>query len=130
MKRIVTILFLSVFISTAILSQDLYKPGFIITNELDTLYGDIKVNGPKKNAEQCVFRESGSQGTVSYYPGEIYGYRFNDGGYYVAKSLEGAESQVLKFIEYLIDGEEIDLFYYRDDNQRDRYLLAKDSSWL
>lgn len=71
-------------------AQNNYRPGFIITVQKDTIYGEIDYRTDKMNAKRCVFQSQGNDTEpVTYHPFEILGYRFTDDGkYYVSKNIE------------------------------------------
>jgi len=104
--------------------------GYIITNQYDTINGVIDDKNYYKNSLYCDFAENKSDSLKRYYPGEIYGYRFTDGKYYISKniSIDGKDSAF--FLEFLVHGE-LD-FYFRQDIQRlnQYYVSKKDSKIL
>ncbi|HEY6913531.1 MAG TPA: hypothetical protein VI413_02555 [Paludibacter sp.] len=58
-------------------------------------------------------------------PQELWGYRFNDGKFYISKKIEGHELGKPVFLEFLIHGK-INVYHLQDDN--DRYFVEKDST--
>ena len=102
-----------------------FRPGYYITLDQDTIYGQIDYRGDVKNMEQCVFRASRDAGPTELSPGEILGYRFTRGKYYVSKQIESEEGPSWVFLEYLVNGIK-DLYYYRD-SRTDKYLLESDA---
>ncbi|NDW11315.1 hypothetical protein D0T50_00230 [Bacteroides sp. 214] len=81
------------------------RPGYIITNDNDTLHGSIDFRTPERNASQCVFRDESTGKTTTYYPGNIYGYRFTDDGkFYVTRTLTIGGVEGVYFLEYIIQG--------------------------
>ena len=57
-------------------AQNNYRPGFIITVQKDTIYGEIDYRTDKMNAKRCVFQSQGNDTEpVTYHPFEILGYR-------------------------------------------------------
>ncbi len=107
--------FAFLFCFAAIQAQVNLRPGYIITNENDTVRGMIDYRTAERNALYCDFYPDGSSNKESYKPGDIYAYRFTDDGkfYVTRKVTHKNESQTL-FLEYLIKGV-ISLYYYKDD---------------
>lgn len=90
-----------------------YRPGYIITNENDTVYGEIDFRTATLNAQVCHFRTSISDVVRQYKPGDIYAYRFTDDGkFYVTRTIPLGGTPQKVFLEYLVKGI-INLYYYR-----------------
>lgn len=105
--------------------QENLRPGFIITNDRDTIYGDIDFRTDPMNAKQCIFREKGHNSTQTYLPFEIVGYRFTDDGkYYVSRliTFDPKEGIVPVFLEYLLKGMR-SLYYYKNENDESAYFI-------
>ncbi len=103
----------------ALYAQSNYRPGFIITLQKDTVYGEIDYRTDEMNARRCVFRsQTSSAEPVTYHPFDILGYRFTDDGkYYVSKNIElkyGVPKPV--FLEYLLQGMKSLYYYETEDN--------------
>ena len=114
------ILFCITIISNA---QSDYRPGYIISNEDDTIVGKIDFRKDATMSVNCQFRsEKGEE--ISYAPGDIQAYRFIDGKYYVSRQINDKSL----FLEYLINGK-ISIYYYRDSDG-DHYYIQKDSGEL
>jgi len=124
-KAILT--FLSLFIAwMSINAQSNFRPGYIITNEKDTISGLIDFRTYKMNADICRFKSAGMGEEKVYYPENIYGYRFTDDGkYYVSHDIEIEGQQKKVFLEYLIQGI-ICLFFYPGD-ESDYYFFRDES---
>lgn len=118
LSAVMTLMVVSVF------GQTDFQPGYIITNNADTVYGMLDNRGHLRNGKVCTFKESEQGEIVAYYPGDIKGYRFDPGKYYVSKwiRLDSEDEHRHVFAEYLVNGI-ADLYYYRSDG-RDHYLLA------
>jgi hypothetical protein len=106
------------FISGIICAQTDFRPGFIITNDQDTVYGNVDYRGDELMGTLCRFRTDGKTIT-EYYPGDIEAYGFVEGKFYVARLLETKKA----FLEYLISGQ-ADIFYLRDETG-DHYYIEK-----
>lgn len=112
-----TLIFAGVIIlcNTAI-SQTDFRPGYVISNSGDTLMGMVDYRNDPLMATQCRFK-SESNIITEYTPGELIGYRFTDGKYYIAKDVNGAK----KFLECLIEGR-VDIYYMRDETGNHYYI--------
>jgi len=122
-SRILVFILFTISISL-IRAQTDFRPGYIITNNFDTIQGLIDYRGDIRNASVCVFKTSISTEPITYYPADIHGYRFIDGKYYISRIITKEENEVRLFLEYLVHGI-ADLYYYRD-NTGDHYLIEKE----
>lgn len=104
-------------------AQTNFIPGYIITNENDTLHGLINYRSDARNARECEFRENENAPSRQYLPFIIQGYRFNDGKFYVSKSLLVDSVKVPVFLEFLVNG--ISSLYYYPNNSSPNYYLEK-----
>ena len=108
-------------ISTGILrAQTDFKPGYIIKNTGDTIFGEIDYRGDILMGTICKFKNSDNS-IVEYSPSDILGYRFIDSKYYVSKEVDSKKV----FLEYLIKGK-ISIYYIRDKNGEHYYLDKED----
>ncbi len=115
-KHLLLFIFLLIFCGS-LHAQSNYKPGYIITNKMDTIHGMIDFRTNKMNSKVCRFKTDISTNETSYSPGEIYGYRFTDDGkYYLSKTITIDKTQQTVFLEYLIQGI-IDLYYYPGEQE-------------
>jgi hypothetical protein len=115
---------LSVIISKTS-GQTNYQPGYIITNENDTVNGLIDYRGDIRNSKKCSFKINENSSNIEYKPFEIKGFRFIDSKFYVSKSIIIENSQDSIFAEYLVNGI-ADLYYYRNMDQ-DHYFIEKNN---
>lgn len=91
------------------------KPGFVITNGNDTIYGTIDYLSDTKNANECRFKADGATEFKVYKPGDISAYRFTDNGiFYVTKSFSVEGESKTIFAEYLLQGG-VNLFHHKED---------------
>ena len=99
---------------TTMQAQRNYRPGFIITLQKDTVYGQIDYRTDKMNGLHCVFRKDSTSQAKTYNPFDILGYRFTDDGkMYVSKSVTlTAEASQDIFLECLVKG--IKSLYYME----------------
>lgn len=97
------------------------QPGYIITLENDTIQGQIDFRLDKQHAVQCLFCAAGHTDFERYLPGEIYAYRFLNGGkFYVSREVELNGQSRHVFLEYLVNG--IVSLYYLDDEAGEYYF--------
>lgn len=112
-------------VSHMISAQNNYSPGYIITLEQDTVHGLIDLRTDKMNARCCVFKQDADASPTAYYPGDIWGYRFEDEGkLYISHSIELKHDSVANqlFLECLFQGMK-NLYYYEDDDNEEFYFL-------
>ena len=102
------------------------KPGFIITNENDTIYGTIDYCSDAKNAYECLFLKEGETAYRSYSPAELKGYRFTDNGiYYVTRTFHVEGTDKTFFAEFLLQGG-VSLFRHKE-NDTDYYYMVDET---
>ncbi len=102
----ILILILMVLINTiSTMGQDLWEAGFVITQKADTVFGLIENNDIRANIQFCNFRKTMIDPVIKYEPQDIRGYRFNDGKFYISKSIDDSEFDGPVFMEYLIQGQ-------------------------
>lgn len=102
-KTIICLLLMIVTLTAG--AQTNPKPGFIITNNGDTIRGNIDFRTNEKLAKQCDFRADGGSESKTYKPGEIEGFRFDDGGkYFVTRRLNVTGEPELFFAEFMVQG--------------------------
>ena len=120
MKHLRQIAFIFIcFYSISAYSQPNFRPGFIITNDKDTVLGKIDYRNDLRMCKVCSFKNKVTEEKIEYAPEEIFGYGFTGGRYFETDTLNGKT----KFFEVLIRGE-ISIYYYTDlDN--DLYFLKK-----
>ena len=102
------ILGLILYAHTVLTAQTNFKPGYIIKNSTDTLYGKIDYRGDLLMGSICRFK-SENEGVVTYSPTDISAYRFIDGKYFVSREVNGSSV----FLEYLSKGK-VNIYYLRD----------------
>ena len=93
--------------------QSDFRPGYVITNESDTLHGLIEYRGDTRNAQKCVFKKSPATVVKEFKPFDIQGYRFNESKYYVSKTVVVNGARTNLFLEFLVHGT-ADLYSYND----------------
>ena len=85
-------------------SQSDFRPGYVITNDDDTLTGFIDYRGDDYNSVNCYFRPTMEDSRILYAPGEIKSYKFLDGRLYVSKQVEIDKVMRDVFLEQLVKG--------------------------
>ena len=123
MKAKKTVLCAFLFLSITLHAQTDFKPGFIINNSNDTIYGMIDYRGSLLMGHTCTFKTS-DNAITNYFPNDILGYRFIDGKYFVSREIEGQRV----FLEYLIKGM-LNIYHLRDKDG-DHYFLDKEDVTL
>jgi hypothetical protein len=125
MKFIISILFFS--FSVFATAQKL-SPGYIITNENDTILGKLEKLGSVAISKQCVFIARNSENRIIYKPEDIKGFKFFEGKFYISKTVTTLNPPKKLFIEYLINGI-VDIYHYTD-GFKSYYLLSDDEGNL
>lgn len=111
------------FISILFLpGQSFFKSGYIISLDMDTVYGRIDFRGDRFNSGKCVFIADQGKEPVLFEPGSIYGYRFDDGNYYLSKTVATESGPEDYFMEVLLSGI-ISLFYCRASSDGYNYYI-------
>lgn len=116
---VLVIAFLPIY--KTVTSQSDFKPGFIISHEMDTMNVLINNAGETDNCKKCVFKENEKGDKKTFGPGDIYGYRFLDGKYYISMEITIKEKTEKVFLEYLVDGM-VDVFCYTHFNGTSYYI--------
>ncbi len=107
--------FLFILCLSDLIAQTDFRPGYIIINENDTLYGLIDYRSDQRNAKRCVFRENEASPVKEYKPFDINAYRFADSKFYISRKIKINNEEMPVFLEFLVDGI-ADLYYYADGN--------------
>jgi hypothetical protein len=108
--------------------QNGYDPGFIITNDNDTIKGLIKLKSNYLNSRSCNFIDGNKQNARDYSPSDINAYRIENKKYYVSKevSIDSVKQRI--FLEYLVEGI-VNLYYFKD-LQKEYFFLEKESNMI
>ncbi|MDX2443918.1 MAG: hypothetical protein QNK30_08975 [Bacteroidales bacterium] len=112
------------FNAIAIFGQTDFRAGYIVTNDLDTIFGEIDNRGDMRNCRICSFRMNQQAGIMEYQPADIHSYRLTEGKYYISKIVPVNVDKRQVFAEYLVNGI-TDLYYYRDGSN-DHYLIEEE----
>jgi len=105
-------------------AQKNFRSGYIITNNRDTLFGEIDYRGDLLMGETCRFRINETENERTYSPYDIVAYRFIDDKYFISKEVFGRKS----FLEFLIEGQ-INIYYIRISDG-EHYFLEKEGREL
>lgn len=107
-------------------SKNKFQQGYVVTNGLDTLWGNVALNVEKVNALQCQFQVNQSDSVITYLPGEIQSYRFlENGNMYVSEQITlKDEEPKLVFLEFLEQGE-INLYFYMNATDNKEYFFVR-----
>jgi len=116
-------------------AQSNFKPGFIVNNTGDTIYGSIDYRGNMFMGEYCIFKDSNNV-KHKYTSQDILAYRFIDNRYFVSREINNKKV----FLEYLVKGK-ISFLYLKDlsgeiiilkkkDFKLLKYLMKKESDML
>jgi hypothetical protein len=94
-------------------SQKDFRQGYIINNNLDTVYGWLNNRSNSINSLKCEFKKTEKAEVEVFYPLDIHAYVLANNRHYVSKTInfKGVEKSV--FLEYLVDGI-LDLYYYNE----------------
>lgn len=109
-------------------SQSKFKPGYIIKNSGDTINGFLESRNLKAMGISCRFKLNNKAKISSYSAKDINGYRFNEGKFYVSKSIYNDSVVQYVFLEYLVNGI-ADLYYFKDKSG-DRFFIQNDNDNL
>jgi hypothetical protein len=125
-KKIILLLLLVIFVNKAWSQADI-REGYIITNSFDTINGLLKYANKKESSNRCVFFRNSTSEKEVYLPGEIRGYRFSNGKFYLTKTIASPENRTV-FLEYIFDGI-VDLYYFWNSTG-DHYYISKNDTAL
>ncbi len=126
MKKSLALLLCSVFI-LSLAGQNNYKPGYIITNDKDTLYGLIDYRTDFQNSQECHFKNDNSVSKQVFFPGRIEGYRFTENGkYYTSGQINLNGKDITIFLEYLVQG--LMSVYYYENREGQKYFFFEDEA--
>jgi hypothetical protein len=117
-----TVFFVLFMMPAVLFSQLGYKEGFIVTVNNDTISGLIENRSYYENSIRCNFKMNEGDKVSEYGAGDILGYRFNEGKYYVSKRYEDTDY----FFEYLIQGK-LNIYFKQNRDNSNHYYIEKDS---
>jgi len=105
--------------------QTNFRPGYLITNDNDTLHGLIDYRSDIRNSKKCDFKERQGSAVKEYLPFSIKGYRFTDSKFYISKcvKIKDKDAEIQVFLEFLING--ISDLYYLNNGSNSYYFIEK-----
>ncbi len=104
-SRLALAIVLLTITATVATAQTNPKPGFIITNNGDTVRGVIDFRSNAKLSKQCVFWANGESESQTFKPGDIESFRFDQNGkFFVTRRLSVNGAPQLYFAEFLVQG--------------------------
>ena len=115
-------LLLNLLISSLSIAQHGYQEGFVLVTAEDTIYGLIENRSYYQNSINCNFKKVIDDTVTHFSPNEVFGFRFNEGKYYISKEFENQRY----FFEYLINGE-LNVYSKQDRDLSNHYFIEKDT---
>ncbi len=116
------LLLISIFLVSQIAnSQSDFKKGYILFSENDTIFGQIDNKNYYLNSLYCDFRKNEKDSIKRYYPKDIFGYRFNDGKYYISKSIQKDLKDTSFFFEFLIKSK-LNIYFVQNQFENNYYI--------
>lgn len=110
-------------------AQSDFRPGYIITNSLDTLHGLVDYRGELRNMKVCTYKESSVGQSKEFFPSDIYGYRYDTGKFFISKEINTEELTDTVFVEFLLKGIS-NLYYYKSSNYSAYFIESEDKELL
>jgi opacity protein-like surface antigen len=122
-------LLLSIIFSAFVLAgfSQKYLPGYILTNEGDTIHGELLKQRKLSARNKCIFKDLNGE-INTFLPNQIIEYRFTDGSYYISMELEENGSQKQVFIQFLLKGI-VELYYY-PTNGKGKFYIEKEGKLI
>jgi len=113
-------------ITNNVSGQKDYKNGYIITNNIDTIYGLINLRSNYHNRKVCEFKKNTDTISELFSPRDIRAYMIDNGKFYISKNITVNDTVRKVFLEFLLDGI-VDLYYYKEFDD-EFYFIEKDST--
>ena len=122
-NRLILIGLLVILSGGILYAQTDFRPGYIVKDSGDTLYGSIDYRGDLFMCSSCKFKDA-DNAINDYSPADIKEYKFIDSKYYISREIDRKRV----FLEYLFNGE-INIYFMRDD-KGDHYYIDKEGEKL
>ncbi len=106
-------------------SQNDYKPGYIVTNNYDTLRGYIVLKSNLQNSTNCEFFMNSREETRKFSPYDLIAIRIDNYKYYISKEIIIDNIKQRVFLEFLVDGI-VDLYYLKEFG-KEQYFIERDT---
>jgi hypothetical protein len=104
-------------------SNNNFTEGYIISLNGDTTKGFLLSQESRNASAKCIFRPTADSESKIYKPGEISGYRYLNGKYYISKEINiDSTTKKVVFLEFLIKGM-ANVYYYMDNEEH--YYIEK-----
>ncbi|MBS2098283.1 hypothetical protein [Carboxylicivirga linearis] len=129
MRRLLFFVLILVCAKINLLGQSDFRPGCIITHSLDTVHGMVDYRGDIRNMKVCSFKKQESEMVTEYLAKDIFGYRFDEGKFYISKYIESESVEDTVFVEFLLSGIR-NLYYYKNHNFSAYYVDDGEGSLL
>lgn len=124
MKHHLKLLLIFAFCYSNLKAIDIYKEGYILSLKGDTTKGFLLVQIAPNASEKCIFKQTVDGNPSTFLPGEIAGYRYVNGKYYISKEIKvDSATKKVVFLEFLIKGTAS--VYYYVDNEMEHYYIEK-----
>ena len=127
MKPYLIVLVLFLFVQ-ATLGQKGYYPGYIVTNDFDTITGLIYQKPNAINSKTCTFIKEKNGSPQVFKPEDLHSYKIENSKYYVSREVPIDSVNQIVFLEYLVDGI-VDLYYLKDQT-KEYYFIEKDNRMI
>jgi hypothetical protein len=114
------------FSNSLVFSQLVWVPGYIITQKSDTIHGFIEFRETKSLNRVCHFKENQEAEVQIFAPGDIAGYRFSSGRYFVSRFVDDLDIDQPVFLEFLVKGE-VSFFHFLDTISQ--YFVLKEGEF-
>ncbi len=111
------------FFITGLKGQADFRPGYVITDQNDSLSGLIDYRVAVKNENKCEFRKQARSETQVFLPADIKRFRFTEGKYFISKEVPVNGEKVALFLEFLVDGT-VDLYSF-NNGVNPRFFIQK-----
>jgi hypothetical protein len=124
MKRLILLITL-ICIAEFSFSQTDFRNGYVITNDYDTLFGIVDYRENARAFKSCDIKVSKDQNTITYKPGSIVGYGFENDRFFQSREIS-IKNQPLQiaFLEVIVSGH-LSLYKFEDT-----YFVEKDHDGL
>ena len=86
-----------------------FVPGYVITNQNDSIHGLVLLGDPKFNTRRCVFKQAADSKEITYSPGEIVAYGSGRELYFRSYRIQEGSIEKDLFLDCLVRGK-ISLF--------------------
>jgi hypothetical protein len=122
MRKLLLSIILSLFVFAGFSQK--YLPGYILTNEGDTIHGELLNQNEVEASKKCILRNE--EEIKTFLPNDINGYRYSDGNYYISKEIVSGTTNTPVFLRFLLKGT-IELYvYYSPLTQKEMFYILKD----